>query len=160
MFEVGTFIMSIIMFLLMFWLVSYFGFKPIANMLEKRRNHVTTQIEEAERGRSEAQEILEEQRRLLEEAKNDARAIVEAARARADEQAQQFIKEAQAESERVLAEGRQLIERERTEALNEVLTKVSNLTVELTTKLLRDHVTDTIQQEMLKEAEQRLGELV
>lgn len=160
MFELGTFVFSIIMFLIMFWIVSHFGFKPIQGMLEKRRDHVTTQIEDAERGRSEAEAILAEQKRLLEEAKNEARAIMDAARARADEQAQQLIRDAQAESERVLAEGRELIERERTEALNEVLTKVSELTVELTTKLLQNHVTDMVQKEMLAEAEKRLGELV
>lgn len=160
MFELGTFIFSIIVFLLMFWIVSYFGFRPIANMLEKRRDHVTTQIEDAEQLRSEADAILAEQRRLLDEAKNEARAIMDAARSRADESAQQLIKDAQAEAERVIAEGRELIERERAEALNEVLTKVSSLTVELTTKLLQNHVTDQIQQEMLAEAETRLGELV
>lgn len=160
MFETGTFVMSIVMFLIMFWIVSYFGFKPIARMLESRRVHVTTQIEDAEKGRSEAEAILAEQKRLLEEAKNEARAIMEAARARADEQAQQLIRDAQAEAERVIAEGRELIERERTEALTAVLTKVSNLTVELTTKLLQSHVTAEVQQEMLSEAEKRLGELV
>ncbi|KPV42818.1 F0F1 ATP synthase subunit B [Alicyclobacillus ferrooxydans] len=160
MFELGTFIFSIIAFLLMFWIVSHFGFKPIARMLEQRRAHVTSQIEDAEKGRLEAEAILAEQRRLLEEAKNEARAIMDAARARADEQAQQLIHAAQAESERVLADGRELIERERNEALASVMDQVAKLTVELTTKLLQNHVTEQLQQDMLAEAEKRIGELV
>lgn len=148
------------MFLVMFWIVSRFGFKPIAKMLEQRRVHVETQIQEAERGRAEAESILAEQQRLLEQARNDAKNLLEAARVRADEQGRQLIQEAQAEAERILADGRALIERERAEALNEVLTKVAGLTVELTTKLLQNHVTSQVQEEMLSEAEKRLGELV
>lgn len=160
MFELGTFIFSILCFLLMFWIVSRFGFKPIAKMLEQRRVHVETQIADAERGRIEAERILAEQQQLLEQARSDAKNLLEAARVRADEQARTIIQEAQAESERVLAEGRALIERERAEALNEVLKKVTGLTVELTTKLLHNHVNAQVQEEMLSEAEKRLGELV
>lgn len=160
MFEVGTFIFSIVMFLVMFWIVWSFGFKPIARMLEQRREHVTSQIEEAEHGREEAERILAEQKRVLEESRNDAKAIMEAARTRAEEQTRTMIEEAQAESARVLDEGRLLIERERAEAMSEVLTKVANLTVELTTKLLAEHVTAQVQEEMLAKAERQLGELV
>jgi len=148
------------MFVVMFLIVWSVGFKPVAKMLEKRRVHVTTQIDEAERGRAEAERILAEQIRVLEESRTEAKAIMEAARVRAEEQARSMIEEAQAESARELAEGRSLIERERAEAMNEVLTKVANLTVELTTKLLAEHVTAQVQADMLAKAEQRLGELV
>lgn len=160
MFEFGTFIFSIIAFLIMFWIVSVFGFKPIARMLEQRRVHVQSQIEQAEKGREDAERILAEQQRLLDEAKSEAKAILDAARARADEQGRKLVQEAQAEAERVIAEGRASIERERSEAMNEVLTRVANLTVELTTKLLQNHVDEKVQAEMLSEAEKRLGELV
>lgn len=160
MFEIGTFIFSIIMFVVMFLIVWSVGFKPVAKMLEKRRVHVTTQIDEAERGRTEAERILAEQIRVLEESRTEAKAIMDAARVRAEEQARSILEEAQAESARELAEGRSLIERERAEAMNEVLTKVANLTVELTTKLLAEHVTAQVQADMLAKAEQRLGELV
>lgn len=160
MFEVGTFIFSIIMFLIMFWLVSRFGFKPIQKMLEQRRLHIETQIQEAESGRMEANRILAEQHRLLEDARKEAKNLLDVARARTEEQARKMMQDAQAEAERVLAEGRNLIERERAEAMNEVMTKVANLTVELTTKLLEGHVTAEVNQTLLSEAEQRVGELV
>lgn len=160
MFELGTFIFSIVAFLLMFWIVSAVGFKPIAKMLEQRRVHVTSQIEEAEKSREEAERILAEQQRVLEESRKEAKAILEAARVRAEEQARTILQEAQAESARILEDGRALIERERAEAMNEVLSRVANLTVELTTKLLAEHVTAQVQEEMLAKAEKRLGELV
>ncbi|RIV21017.1 ATP synthase F0 subunit B [Alicyclobacillaceae bacterium I2511] len=144
----------------MFWLIQHFAFKPLAKMLEQRRNHVETQIAEAEQGKTEAEKLLAQQRDLLEQSRREARELLEVARVRADEQARQLVEEAQLQSQRILTEGRALIERERAEALAGVLGQVTQLTVELTTKLLRDHVSEAVHAEMLKEAEQKLGELV
>ncbi len=160
MIEVGTLVISLLTFLVMFWLIQHFAFKPLANMLEQRRNHVETQLSEAEEGRAEAEKLLAQQRDLLDQSRREARELLDAARMRADEQAHQLVEEAQAESQRILAEARTLIEQERAEALAGVMEQVTQLTVELTTKLLRDHVSDAVHAEMLKEAEQRLGELV
>ncbi|WDM02884.1 F0F1 ATP synthase subunit B [Alicyclobacillus cycloheptanicus] len=159
-FETGTFVVSIVTFLILFWLIQRFGFKPLANIMEQRRLHVEKQISDAEQQRAEAEKLLAEQRALLEQARQDARNLLDAARARADEQARSIIAEAQAESQRLLDEARQLIERERTEALNAALQQVAEITVELTSKLLRNHVSETVHKEMLQEAEKQLGELV
>jgi F-type H+-transporting ATPase subunit b len=159
-FEFGTFVFSIVMFVIMFWIVSRFGFKPIANMLRQRRQHVEAQINEAEESRAQAERLQNEQQQMLEEARQEAKYLVESARSRADEQGRELIAQAQEEAARLLDENRKQIEQERQEALNSVLDKVSGLTVELTTKLLRDHVTEAVHKDMLAEAEKRLGELV
>ncbi|WDL95202.1 F0F1 ATP synthase subunit B [Alicyclobacillus sp. ALC3] len=159
-FEVGTFVVSIITFLILFWLIQRFGFKPLANVMEQRRLHVEKQISDAEEQRTESEKLLHEQRTLLEQARKDAKQLLDAARTRSDEQAREIIAEAQAEAQRLLNEARQMIDRERTEALNAALEKVAGITVELADKLLRGHVTEPVHVEMLAEAEKQLGELV
>jgi F-type H+-transporting ATPase subunit b len=158
--EPGTLIVSLLGFLITFFIIYKVTYKPLSNMMEQRRLHIEGQIRSAEEGRAEAERILAEQRKLLEDARRQANEMIETARIRADKQAQDIIQAAQAEAERILAEGRKLIERERAEALNGVLEQVANLTVELTTKLLRNHVSQPVHDEMLKEAEKTLGELV
>lgn len=160
MFQIGTLVVSLIAFLILFWLIKVYGFEPLAKMLEKRRQHIEQQITEAEEGRAQAERLLAEHRQMLDEARHEAKAMVDSARGRADEQARQIVAEAQAEAARLLEENRSLISRERQEALNGVLEQVSALTVELTTKLLQGHVTEAVHEEMLKEAEKKLGELV
>ena len=160
MFEFGTFVVSILGFLIMYWVIRTYGFKPLGNMLEQRSLFVQGQINEAEQTRIQAEQHLNEQRQLLDEAKHQAKDLLESARVRADEQAREIVAAAQVEAARVLEEGRELIHRERTEVLNEVLAKVSGLTVEISEKLLRQHVTAQVHEEMVAEAEQRLGELV
>lgn len=159
MIQLGTLIVSVLAFLLMFLIIQRFGFKPLGKMLEQRRIHIETQIREAEGSRAHAERLLAEHRQLLDQARNEARDILDAARARSDEQARQIVEAAHEEAERLLADGRQLIERERNEALTSILDRVSALTVELTEKLLQNHVTPALHQDLLKEAEQRVGEL-
>jgi F-type H+-transporting ATPase subunit b len=159
-FEVGTFLASIVSFLIVFWIIAHFGFKPFANILRKRSEYIESQINDSERARTEAEKVLAEQRKLLDEARQDAKNLLDAARVRADEQAREIIRDAQAEAGRLLEEGRALIERDRAEALNGVLEQVAALTVELTSKLLHNHVSPAVHEDMLAEAEKRLGELV
>lgn len=159
-FEVGTFIFSIISFLIVFFIVQRFAFKPLANMMDKRRKYVESQITDAESNREEAAKLLSEQKKMLDEAKHDAKNLLDAARVRADEQARELIQKAEEEASRVLDENRAAITRERDEALAAVTNRVAELTVELTSKLLHDHVTEEVHNEMVTEAEKRLGELV
>lgn len=159
-FQPGTFLVSIVTFLIMFLIIRQFGFKPIAKMLEQRRKLIQDEIQGAENSNQEAARLLEEQRKLLDQARQDAKNIMESARVRSEEQGRQIIQEAQAEATRILEEGRALIERERAEALNGVFDKVASLTVELTTKLLHNHVSSAVHDELVAEAEKKLGELV
>lgn len=159
-FQVGTFVFSIISFLIVFFIVQRFAFKPLARMLEQRRKHVETQIHEAEKSREEAANMLSEQKRLLDEARKEAKHLLDAARVRSDEQAREMIQKAADEASRILEENRAVIARERDEALAAVTARVAELSVELTTKLLHNHVSTELHQEMVTEAEKRLGELV
>jgi F-type H+-transporting ATPase subunit b len=158
--EPGTLIVSVIGFLLTFLIIRHYGFKPMAKILDERRRYVENQISEAENGRVQAEKILAEQQELLEKTRREVNDMIEAARQRADEQATEIVAQAQEESARMLDEARQLIERERAEALSGVLDRVASLTVEISTKLLHNHVSESVHEEMLTEAEKRLGELV
>ncbi|MCY0869824.1 MAG: F0F1 ATP synthase subunit B [Firmicutes bacterium] len=159
-FQFGTFLFSIITFLILFWIIAKVGFKPLARMFEQRRLYVETQLGEAEANRAQAEQFLAEQREALEHARKQALDTMEAARKRADEQAREIVAAAQAEATRLLEENRRMIARERDEAMAEVLGRVSDLTVQISEKLLRKHVTQAVHDEMVKEAEKQLGELV
>lgn len=159
-FEVGTFIFSILSFLIVFFVVWWFAFKPLANMMEKRRKYVESQLADAESSREEAAKTLSEQKKMLDEAKREAKNLLDAARVRADEQARELIQKAEEEASLILDENRTAIQRERDEALAAVTNRVAELTVELTSKLLNNHVTEEVHNEMVAEAEKRLGELV
>ena len=160
MFEFGTFVVSILTFLVLFLIIRRFGFDKFNNILEKRRQFVIDQLNEAEHNRLMAEQHLNEQKQLLEAARHQAHELLETARQRADEQAREIVRTAQDEAQKLLEANRELIERERDEAMNTVLAAVSSLTVDLSEKLLRRHSGDVEHQAMIAEAEAQLGELV
>lgn len=160
MFELGTFIVSIVGFLIVFWIIFHFGYKPFANILEKRREYVESQITDAEQRKVQADAVLAENQKLLEDARRQSKEILENARLRADEQMRSVLEAAEKESRRLLEEAREQIERERKETLDTVLQTASALTVQVAEKLLMNHVTEPVHAELEKEAEERLGELV
>ncbi len=160
MFELGTFIVSIVGFLIVFWIIFHYGYKPFANILEKRREYVESQITDAEQRKVQADAVLAENQKLLEDARRQSKEILENARLRADEQMRSVLEAAEKESRRLLEEAREQIERERKETLDTVLQTASALTVQVAEKLLMNHVTEPVHAELEKEAEERLGELV
>ncbi len=160
MFELGTFIVSIVGFLIVFWIIFHYGYKPFANILEKRREYVEAQITDAEARKVQADSVLAENQKLLEDARRQSKEILENARLRADEHMRSVIEAAEKESRRLLEEAREQIERERKETLDTVLQTASALTVQVAEKLLMNHVTEPVHAELEKEAEERLGELV
>ena len=160
MFELGTFIVSIVGFLIVFCIIFHFGYKPFANILEKRREYVESQITDAEQRKVQADAVLAENQKLLEDARRQSKEILENARLRADEQMRSVLEAAEKESRRLLEEAREQIERERKETLDTVLQTASALTVQVAEKLLMNHVTEPVHAELEKEAEERLGELV
>lgn len=160
MFELGTFLVSIVGFLIVFAIIFKLGYKPFARILEARRVYVETQVSEAEQRKLQAEEILAENQRILEDARRQSREILDTARLRADEHLRSVVENAEKESKRLLEEAREQIERERKETLATVLQSASALTVQMAEKLLLNHVTPAVHEELEKEAKERLGELV
>ena len=160
MFELGTFVVSIVGFLIVFWIIFHYGYKPFANILDKRRQYVESQITDAEQRKVQADAVLAENQKLLDDARRQSKEFLESARLRADEHMRSVIEAAEKESRRLLEEAREQIERERKETLDTVLQTASALTVQIAEKLLMNHITTAVHEELQQEAEARLGELV
>src|SRR5207247_478840 len=76
----GLMIWTLILFLFTMWVLSRVAYPRISAALEKRANAIRENIEEAERTRKDADQLLEEYRERLREAREQADEIVERAR--------------------------------------------------------------------------------
>ncbi len=160
MFELGTFIVSIISFLIVYWIIRRLAFHPLHNMFEKRRMYVETQLSDAEKEREQAIKMAADQKEMLETSRKQAKEMIDHARLRAEEQAKEIVDQAKNEAERLVEQGRSLIEKEREEALRAVMAEVTTLTVSISEKLLREHANESLHEQLVKEADAHLGELV
>jgi F-type H+-transporting ATPase subunit b len=131
----GLMIWTLVCFFITFYVLKRFAFGPIQKTIDDRRNRIRESVEEAERARTEARQLLEEHRALIGQAKSEAGEILADARRTADSQRERAKEEIEVDRQRRLEDTRRQIEAETTRALEQIRAEVADLTVVATTKV-------------------------
>jgi F-type H+-transporting ATPase subunit b len=147
---------------LMFWTLLAFGvtmfvlsrvaFPRIGDALEKRANAIKRNIEESERQRQEADQLLDEYRKRLKEAREQAEDIQARARKAAENLERQAAEEGRSKREELVAAARKDIEAETRRSLERIRKEVADLTVLATEKVTRKSLDDADQKRLVEEA--------
>jgi F-type H+-transporting ATPase subunit b len=154
--NVGLMVWTLLLFGISMYVLWKLAFPRIAQALERRQHAIENSIDEAERIRKEADEILAEYRQRLGEARGQADEIIERARKAADALEARAKEDAQANREQLLEQTRRDIEVETRRAIEEIRSEVAELTVQATEKLTRKTLSEEDQRRLLEDA---LGEL-
>jgi F-type H+-transporting ATPase subunit b len=150
--SVGLMIWTLLAFGISLAILRKLAFPRIAEALDKRRRAIVESIESAERTRVEADQLLDEYRERLKEAREQAEDIVARAR-RASENLQEETKvEARHQREELMEQTRRDIEQETRRALDEIRKEVATLTVMATEKVTRKSLDDDDHRRLIEEA--------
>lgn len=141
----GDMLTQVIVFLVLLLVVRKFAMGPIVAVMEKRRQHVENEIATAERGRKDAESLLAEQRRVLDEARIESKAIIDRAAKQASDEASRLIAEAQAATERMKADASTELAREVAKAKAELRDQMTGLSVLLASKIIEKELDETAQ---------------
>jgi len=125
----GLMIWTIICFLIVLFVLKRVAFKPIQEMIDKRREHIEQAIAEADNARAEAQNVLDEHRKLVAQAKGEGEEILAEARRIADAQRERVRVETEEDRTRRLEETRRQIEQATQQALGEIRDEVGRLSL-------------------------------
>ena len=150
--ELGLMIWALLAFGITLWLLNKLAFPRIAEALDRRRKAIEDSIEAANRAKAEADELLEEYRARLREAREQADDIVVRARKAADTLADETKADASKQREEMLAAARRDIEHETRRALEELRREVADLTVTATEKITRRSLTAEDHRRLIEEA--------
>jgi F-type H+-transporting ATPase subunit b len=145
-------IWTLIVFLFTMYVLSKVAFPRIQEALDKRANLIRDSIDEAEKTRKEADQILEEYRGRLREAREQADDIVARARKAADTTKTQAADEGREKREELLAAARRDIDAETRRSLERIRKEVADLTVLTTEKVTRKSLTGDDQKRLIDEA--------
>jgi len=154
--NVGLMIWTLLAFGTTLYLLNKLAFPRIAEALDKRRLAIEESIEGAAQAKREADELLEEYRARLREAREQAEDITVRARKAADSLAEESKAEASRQREELLERTRRDIEAETKRALDEIRKEVADLTVIATEKVTRKSLTPEDHRRLIEEA---LGEV-
>jgi F-type H+-transporting ATPase subunit b len=132
--------------------LSKVAFPKIQEALDKRANAIRESIDHAEKTRQEADQILEEYRGRLREAREQADDIVARARKAAEATKSQATDEGREKREELLAAARRDIEAETRRSLERIRKEVADLTVLATEKLTRKTLDTDAHKRLIDEA--------
>ena len=131
----GLMIWTIICFLIALFVLKRYAFGPIQGAIDARREKIRESIDEADRAREEARNLLEEHRKLLGKAKSDAEEILAEARKQSEAQRERVREETEADRQRRLEETKKQIDAETHRALEQIRAEVADLTLVATAKV-------------------------
>jgi F-type H+-transporting ATPase subunit b len=131
---------GVVSFVVLFVLMAKFAFPAVKKAMEARTERIRTNLDEAERVRSDAQQILADYQRQLNDARSEANRVIEEARQAAEQLRQELVRRAEAEvaelRQRSAAELRAAQER----AISELRAQVRTLAVELAEKVVGENL--------------------
>ncbi|WP_433344451.1 F0F1 ATP synthase subunit B [Micromonospora sp. CA-111912] len=134
---VGSVAFAVLCFVLM-----KFVFPRMEQTFQARVDAIEGGIKRAEAAQAEANQLLEQYRAQLAEARNDAARIRDDARADAEGIRQDILAKAREESDRVIAAGKEQLAAERATIVRELRTEVGTIAVDLASKIVGESLAD------------------
>jgi len=140
------FIIGTILFFLVFGFLARMALPRIMKTLEERHDAIEGGINRADEAQAEAEQVLQQYRAQLDDARHESARMREEAR----EQGAQIIAEmrerAEAEARRITEAAQAQIEAERQQALNSLRIEVGSLATELASRIVGESLTDVARQ--------------
>ncbi|MFC6334944.1 F0F1 ATP synthase subunit B [Paenibacillus septentrionalis] len=150
-------VFTIIAFLLLLWLLNKYAFGPLFGVMEKRRQLIQEQMNAAENSRVAAEASMAEQKAALDEARKEAYAIIEQARATSSKQADDIVASAKNEATRLKDEALKDIESEKNKAISALRTEVGGISVQIASKIIEKQVDEKSQEEIVDKYLKEVG---
>jgi F-type H+-transporting ATPase subunit b len=150
--NLGLMIWTLLVFGITMYVLSKVAFPRIQEALDKRANLIRDSIDEAEKTRQEADQILVEYRARLKEAREQADDIIARARKTAETTTAEAADQGREKREELLAAARRDIEAETRRSLERIRKEVADLTVLTTEKVTRKSLDAQDQKRLIDEA--------
>lgn len=135
-------VVGLVAFGLLAFVLMKFVFPRMEQTFQARVDAIEGGIKRAEAAQAEANQLLEQYRAQLAEARTDAAKIRDDARADAEGIRQDILAKAREESDRIIAAGREQLVAERATIVRELRTEVGALAVDLASKIVGESLAD------------------
>ena len=138
----GLMFWTLAIFLVLWFVLSKFAFKPITAAVEAREKLLEDMILAAQADRAEATRILEEHLKQIEAARGDAQRIIAEGRAVGEKLRAEMIEETRAQQQEMLERARREIEAEKVRAVIELRHEAVDLAIAGASKVIEKNLDD------------------
>ena len=149
--QLGLFFWALILFVILFFMLRRFAWKPIMKGIKDREVTIQTSLDEAKKARDEMANLKAENDQLLAEARAERDALLSEARDMRDKIVGEAKKTAEEEAARIVSTAREQIQSEKMAAMTEIKNQVGALSLEIAEKVLRSELSNAPAQKELVE---------
>jgi len=156
----ATLLAQVFDFIILLIFLRVVAYKPLTKVLSERQKHIADSISAAEQERQQAEQLRAELEAELRRAREQAQDIIQKAAKAGEEQAAAIIENAKNEAKRIKDAALVDIQRERDKAVAELREQAATLAILVAGKIIEQKLDDQIQHQMVqdfvKEAEELL----
>lgn len=153
-----TFIAQILNLFLQAYLIKRFLFKPINEILAKRKAMADAQLRDAETARTEAEALKAEYEKDMAEARSKASDIIVSAQKTATAQSDKILQEATAAAAALKEKAQNDIEQEKKKAVSEIRSEIGGIAMDIAGKVIEREINEEDHKKLIDEFIANVGE--
>lgn len=145
--KLGLFFWNLVAFLVVFFILKKYAWKPILNSLNDREKGIADSLETAQKVKAEMAQLKNENEMLMAKAREERSQLLKEAREARDKIVSEAKEMAKVEANKIIIDAQAAITQQKMAALTEVKNQVGNLVIEVSEKVLRRELSNKSEQE-------------
>ena len=148
----GLFIWTIITFLLLFFVLAKYAWKPLIKMLDDREGMIRSSLDDAEKAKLELERLNKESEAITAKARSEAQAILAESKTVAEKVKEDTIAKAKEQAIKISDDAQKQIQVEKDKAITDIKQEVVNLTLLVAEKLINKNLNDADNKSLIDES--------
>ncbi len=148
----GLFIWTIITFMVLFFVLAKFAWKPLLNMLKDREDMIRSSLDDAEKAKVELERLNEESEAIMAKARSEAQTILADGKTAAEKVKEDTVAKAKAQANKIREDAEKQIQVEKDKAIADIKQEVVNISLSVAEKLIRKNLSDTDNKALIEES--------
>ena len=148
----GLFIWTIITFLLLFFVLAKYAWKPLIKMLDDRESMIRSSLDDAEKAKLELERLNKESEAITAKARSEAQAILAESKTVAEKVKEDTIAKAKEQAIKISDDAQKQIQVEKDKAITDIKQEVVNLTLSVAEKLINKNLNDADNKSLIEES--------
>lgn len=148
-FDPGVWIWSMAVFVVLLVILRKMAWKPILASIDEREKTIQDSLDQAAKIQSESKRIVEEQNKILNQARAEAQSLLQSSRQASEDLRKKLETAAQEEKARIIASATTEIEASKRAALSELRKTTADLSIQIAEKLIKGNLDDAKQRQLV-----------
>ena len=147
----GLFVWTIITFMVLFFVLAKFAWKPLMKMLQEREEMIRDSLNDAEKAKAELEHLNEESEAIMTKARAEAQTILANGKAAAEKVKEDTIAKAKEQAIKIIKKTEKQIQIEKDKAIADIKQEVVNLSLSVAKKLINKNLNDADNKSLIEE---------